>query len=228
MSTSYGFDLQLDLDQTQLPGFIAVEGPIGVGKTTLAKHLAHTFNHQTLLERADKNPFLERFYQEPHSAALPLQLHFLFERSKQLENLRQNDLFSPNRVADYLIDKDQLFAQVILDDDELRLYQKVYDMCVIDAPKPDLVIYLQASVQTLMERIHQRGISSEQHLSEAYLTTLNDAYTRFFLYFNRSPLLIINTEDLDLVSNPDDYQHLVNYLLQIKSGRHYYNPPPKI
>ena len=220
------FDLKLDLASLELPRYIAIEGPIGVGKTTLAKHLAKSFDYELLLENAQDNPFLERFYAEPKSAALPTQLHFLFERNKKIQTLRQGDMFQPARVADFLIDKDPLFASVTLDDDELRLYQQVYNQLTIDAPNPDLVIYLQAPNEVLQERINNRGVAAEKLISGDYLHRLNDAYMNFFHYYDRAPLLIVNAAELDLANNPDHYAQLVNYMLRIKSGRHYYNPTP--
>lgn len=221
-----GFDLHLDLQGITPPRYIAVEGPIGVGKTTLAKHLAHTFNYSTLLEQPVENPFLERFYTDPKANALSTQLFFLLQRAKQLQELRQTDMFEPVRVADFLIDKDQLFAQVILDDDELNIYQQVYNQLTINAPRPDLVIYLQAPVQVLHDRIRARGIKSELGISSDYLTVLNDAYTRFFHYYDDSPVLIVNAAALDLANNPGHYQQLVEHMLHTTSGRHYYNPTP--
>lgn len=220
------FGRKLDLDGRELPRFIAIEGPIGVGKTTLAKHLAKSLNYDLLLENAQDNPFLERFYNDPASAALPTQLHFLFERTKQIENLRQGDMFQPVRVADFLIDKDPLFASVTLDSDELRLYQQVYNQLTIDAPTPDLVIYLQAPNEVLQDRINTRGVTAERSISVDYLHRLNDAYMNFFHYYDRAPLLIVNAAELDLANNPDHYAQLVDYMLRIKSGRHYYNPTP--
>jgi deoxyadenosine/deoxycytidine kinase len=208
----------------KLPRFVAIEGAIGVGKTTLAKRLATTFNYETLLEEADKNPFLERFYKDRARHALQTQLFFLFQRAQQLQDLRQDDMFQPIRVADFLIDKDPLFAQVTLDDDELSIYQQVYEQLTIDAPKPDLVIYLQAPVDTLQRRIKQRGIAAERTIDNEYLETLNEAYTRFFHFYDESPLLIVNAHEIDWVNNEDCYEQLVDYMLTIKQGRHYYNP----
>ncbi|MEH6639111.1 MAG: deoxynucleoside kinase [Porticoccaceae bacterium] len=217
-------DINLDLDLDSLPRFIAVEGPIGVGKTTLAKRLAETFNYDTLLEEVEENPFLERFYQDRRSVALPTQLFFLFQRNKQIQALRQGDMFQPIQVADFLIDKDPLFASVTLDDDELRLYQTVYDQLTIDKPVPDLVIYLQAPTETLLKRVHKRGVSMEQGIDESYLAELNEAYTQFFHYYEEAPLLIVNTEEIDISNSAADYRQLVEYLLTVKTGRHYYNP----
>lgn len=222
------FDLQLDLNSVQLPRFVAVEGAIGVGKTTLAKHLAQTFNYDMLLEQPKENPFLERFYRDPKNSALPTQLFFLFQRAQQLKDLRQDDIFEPVRVSDFLMEKDQLFAQVTLDDDEYNLYKQVYDKLTIDSPKPDLVIYLQAPTDVLLSRIKARGEAAEQLINAEYLNKLNDAYMRFFHFYDEAPLLIVNATDLDLVSNEEHYRQLVDYLLNIKSGRHYYNPTPKL
>lgn len=220
------FDLHLDLQGKTIPRFIAVEGPIGVGKTTLACNLAKTFNCGTLLEQPGDNPFLERFYQDREASALANQLFFLLQRARQMQELPRDDLFAPGRVADFLIAKDPLFAQVTLDDDELAIYQQVYAQLTLDIPKPDLVIYLQAPVDILHTRIRQRGIKSEQAISADYLTAINDAYMRFFHYYDESPLLIVNATELDLAGNPDHYQQLVENLLKIGSGRHYYNPAP--
>lgn len=211
-----------------LPRFIAVEGAIGVGKTTLAHRLAETFNYQVLLERPQENPFLERFYQDPKRYALQTQLFFLFQRAEQLRDARQEDLFTDVKVSDFLIDKDKLFAEVTLDEDEYKLYQNVYQHMTFDAPTPDLVIYLQAPSNVLLQRIQHRGIASERDINGAYLDRLNDAYTRFFHFYDRSPLLIINATDIDIVNREEDYQQLVDYALDIRSGRHYFNPRPLV
>lgn len=217
-------DINLDLNIGTLPRFIAVEGPIGVGKTSLAKRLAETFNYDTLLEQTEDNPFLERFYKDRHAAALPTQLHFLLQRAQQLEELRQTDMFQPRRIADFLMDKDRLFAQATLDDDELRIYQTVYAQLTLNKPTPDLVIYLQAPAEILMSRINHRGVARERNIDLSYLRQLNEAYMQFFHYYEAAPLLIINAADIDPINNDEDYRSLVEYLLSIKSGRHYYNP----
>lgn len=221
-------ELNLDISSQSLPRYIAVEGCIGVGKTTLAKNIGRLFNYDMLLEQPEENPFLARFYQDPKSTALPTQLFFLFQRANQLQALRQDDIFEPVRVADFLIEKDQLFAQITLDDDELNIYQQVYDKLTINAPRPDLVIYLQAPLDVLSDRIRQRGLPIEQNISSDYLGALNEAYTRFFHYYDGAPLLIVNAKDLDLAHNRDHFKQLVEYILTIKSGRHYYNPTPAL
>jgi len=216
-----------DISNRDLPRYIAVEGPIGVGKTSLAKKLASTFGYDTLLEAAEENPFLERFYRNRREAALPTQLFFLFPRMRQIQALRQEDMFKPIRVADFLIEKDRLFARSNLDDDELHLYQTVYEQMTIDAPVPDLVIYLQAPVDVLLSRIKQRGIAEEQLIEEDYLRQLNDAYTQFFHYYDSAPLLIVNAATIDPINNEIDFNDLLQHILTIQPGRHYYNPPPR-
>jgi deoxyadenosine/deoxycytidine kinase len=216
--------IEIDLAGRKPPAYIAVEGPIGVGKTTLAKRLAASFNHQTLLEDAEQNPFLERFYRNRNQAALATQLFFLFQRSQKIHDLRQADIFEPVRVADFLIEKDPLFARINLDSDEFQLYERVYQQLTIDAPKPDLVIYLQASPDVLLGRIERRGIAAEKAIEQDYLERLNEVYSEFFLYYDDAPLLIVNASELDLANSEADYIHLVDYLLEIRSGRHYFNP----
>ena len=212
----------------QAPRFIAVEGPIGVGKTSLTRRLAETFNYELLLENAEENPFLDRFYQNPRQHALATQLFFLFQRAQQIEESRQSDLFEPVRVSDFLIDKDMLFAELNLEKDEYNLYHKVYQHLVIDAPKPDLVIYLQAPTEVLLQRIQKRGIPSEQMIESEYLNQLNRAYTEFFHYYSDSKLLIVNSAEIDLVANDEDYDQLVTYILSLPNGTHYFNPKPTL
>ncbi|MFT6791722.1 MAG: deoxyguanosine kinase [Cellvibrionaceae bacterium] len=209
---------------TKLPSYIAIEGVIGVGKTTLAERLAASLDYKVLLEDVDKNPFLERFYRDRKRYALSTQLFFLFQRAQQIQTLRQDDIFQPVKVSDFLIEKGPLFAQVTLDDDELSLYQQVYSQITIDAPKPDLVIYLQAPVDVLLGRIKQRGIFMEQSIDAEYLSALNDAYTRFFHFYESAPLLIVNVSEIDWINNDDAYEQLVKYMLTVQCGRHYFNP----
>ncbi|WP_127477963.1 deoxynucleoside kinase [Sulfurivermis fontis] len=220
--------LRLDAtaDQQSAPRFIVVEGPIGVGKTTLARRLAETFGSELMLEGADENPFLERFYQDPRSAALPTQLFFLFQRARQLQSWRQGDMFAPVRVADFLMQKDRLFAQLTLDDDELRLYEQAYEHLTLDAPLPDLVIYLQAPVEVLLERIARRSRSYERQLSADYLRRVAEAYTQFFYQYDQTPLLIVNAAEINLAQGDADYAQLLEQVRSMRSGRHYFNPLP--
>ena len=212
-----------------MPRYIAVEGPIGAGKTSLAKRLAESFNYEILLEKSDENPFLERFYQNPRQMALATQLFFLFQRARQMQELRQNDMFEPVRVADFLIEKDKLFARQNLDPDEFQLYENVYEHLTIDAPVPDLVIYLQAPVDVLMQRIQQRGISAEMLIEEQYLARLINAYTEFFHYYDKSTLLMVNCASLDFVNDEDDYQLLLKHIGTMRPGsRNYFNPRPSL
>jgi deoxyadenosine/deoxycytidine kinase len=211
----------MDLER---PAYIVVEGPIGVGKTSLARRLASTFESDLLLEDAGENPFLERFYEDPRSGALPAQLFFLFQRTRQLQAMRQGDMFQPVRVADFLMEKDRLFAEVTLDTEELKLYEQVYSHLVVDAPVPDLVIYLQAPEDVLLKRIARRGIACERRIDAGYLRRLSEAYARLFLYYEAAPLLIVNAAHIDLVDNEEDYQALVEQVLVTRSGRHYFNP----
>jgi deoxyadenosine/deoxycytidine kinase len=204
--------------------YIVVEGPIGAGKTSLAKRFAETFESDLLLEGAAENPFLKDFYEDPGYSALPTQLFFLFQRAQQMRQLRQTDLFSPVRIADFMFEKDRLFAQLTLNADELDLYDKVYQNLSLEIPVPDLVIYLQAPVEVLLERIAKRGISYEQAMSPAYLRRLAEAYTRFFHNYKDSALLIVNARHIDWVHNDEDYEMLVKEITGISHGRHFFNP----
>ncbi len=204
--------------------YIAIEGPIGVGKTSLAKRLASSLDAELLLEEAAANPFLERFYQDQRSAALPTQLFFLFQRVRQVEVLRQADIFSDTRIADFMLEKDRLFAGINLDRDELSLYDQVYSSLNVDVPTPDLVVYLQAPVDTLLFRIARRGIDYEQRIGRRYLEKLAESYARFFHDYDASPLLIVNAAAIDPVSNEMHYQMLLDEICRIRSGRHFFNP----
>jgi len=206
------------------PRYIVVEGPIGVGKTTLAKRLAQSFASELILEKAEDNPFLERFYRNRRNAALPAQLFFLFQRARQIEQIRQRDMFSPVRIADFLLQKDRLFAELNLDPYELGLYKQVADTLELDPPKPDLVVYLQAPAPVLMRRVALRGIPYEQLIDQEYLERLGEAYARFFYEFDESPLLIVNAASIDPVNRESDYQELLKTIVRVKHGRHFFNP----
>ena len=204
--------------------YIVVEGPIGVGKTSLAKRLAQSFGSDLLLEAAEDNPFLEKFYKNPKQGALPAQLFFLMQRAQQISELRQSDLFEPVRVADFLIDKDRLFAEMILDSDELSLYQQMYEHLTLDAPTPDLVVYLQAPVEVLQGRISKRGIRMEQRIGDDYLQRLSESYSGFFHAYDDAPLLVVNAAEMDFVGKESDYQQLLERIQTAGKGRQYYNP----
>jgi deoxyguanosine kinase len=204
--------------------FIVVEGPIGVGKTSLVRRLCVSLGAQGIFEQATQNPFLERFYKNPRAGALPTQLYFLLQRAQQLAPLKQADLFATVRVADYLLEKDRLFARVTLDDAEYALYEQLYARLDIQAPKPDLVVYLQAPVDVLLERIARRGVDYEQHIDRQYLEQLNQAYARFFHEYEAAPLLIVNAASIDPIANQHDYDELLAAVRRMNRGRLYYNP----
>jgi deoxyadenosine/deoxycytidine kinase len=204
--------------------YVVVEGPIGVGKTSLARRLCSSLSAQGIFEQAAQNPFLERFYRNPRAGALPTQLYFLLQRAQQLAALKQQDLFAPVRVADYLLEKDRLFARVTLDDAEYALYEQLYAKLDIQAPKPDLVVYLQAPVDVLLERIAKRGVDYEQYIERQYLERLNEAYARFFHEFEAAPLLIVNAASIDPIANQHDYDELLAAIKRMQRGRLYYNP----
>jgi deoxyguanosine kinase len=210
--------------QPASPRFIVVEGPIGVGKTSLARRLAESFDAELVLESSEDNPFLEAFYRSRRQNALPAQLFFLFQRTRQLEALNQADMFSPIRIADFHVFRDQLFADLNLDADERQLYQQIVDKLDFDVPTPDLVIYLQASVDALMARIAGRGIDYEHTMDRQYVEQVADAYARYFYDYDESPLLIVNASTIDPVRSDADYDALYQQIRSIKSGRHFFNP----
>lgn len=203
---------------------IVVEGPIGVGKTTLTHRLAKEFDFNVLLEQPTENPFLSRFYDNPDQYALQTQLYFLFQRVKQLRSLGQADMFSRGIISDFMLEKDPLFAELTLESDELSLYQEVYQALSPQVPVPDLVVYLQASKETLQRRISRRGIDYEQKIHPDYLLSLADAYSRFFLNYYNAPLLIVNAENLDFLDNEDHFHLLVQQIRKTGQGRQYFNP----
>ena len=208
------------------PSYLVVEGPIGVGKTSLVRRLAERLGSSPLLEAPEENPFLERFYREGRNAAFPTQLFFLFQRARQLESLRQGDLFRNRVVSDFMLEKDRLFAEVTLDRDELGLYDQVYRRLAMDAPAPDLVVYLQAPVETLITRVRRRDRPGERPVTGEYLRALSEAYTRFFAHYDRSPLLIINASVINPVDRESDFEMLVERILSHRSGRGFFNPSP--
>ena len=210
------------------PKFIAVEGPIGVGKTTLARRLADTFRRPLLLEPATGNPFLDRFYRDGRRYALPTQLFFLLHRADQVARLADDDLIGPLLIADFLIEKDRLFAEVTLDAHELTLYEQIYRTLDIRPPRPDLVIYLQAPVPVLLDRIRRRGIGYEQRIDPEYLTTLSDAYAEFFHFYDNAPLLIVNAAEIDFAHNERHYGALVTQIETMDSVRQYFNANPTL
>jgi deoxyadenosine/deoxycytidine kinase len=202
---------------------IVVEGVIGAGKTSLAKRLAASARAELLLEDPNANPFLERFYRDSARYALPTQLFFLFQRATQLRELAQRDLFEHQFVADFLLDKDPIFASLTLNDEELQLYRQIYASLAPQSPVPDLVILLEAKPDTLIERIARRGRPIEAAISEPYLIELAQAYTRFFYQYNAAPLLTVNTEHLNLVDDDADYQLLLERIEKMRGRREYFN-----
>lgn len=204
--------------------YVAIEGPIGVGKSSLAELLAKELGGRTLLEAVDDNPFLPRFYADIKKYAFQTQLFFLLSRYQQQKEMFQQDLFSSSVVADYLFAKDRIFAYLNLDENELCLYEQVYRLLDTRIPKPDLVIYLQASTGVLLERIGGRGIDYERQVKEDYLEKLVDAYNRYFFYYSDTPLLVVNTTDIDFVNNPADLASLVKEIRSIKGGAQHYIP----
>jgi deoxyguanosine kinase len=205
------------------PRYLVVEGPIGAGKTTLARRLAARLSADMLLEQPGENPFLSRFYQDMPRYALPTQLFFLFQRVRMLEPLTQLDLFARPAIGDFLLDKDPLFARLTLNEDELALYQKIYDALRPRTPVPDLVVYLQAQPAILAERVRKRAAAFERGISEEYLAMLSDSYSRFFHHYDAAPVLIVNSENLNFVQREADFELLVSRLGAMKSRREFFN-----
>jgi deoxyadenosine/deoxycytidine kinase len=203
--------------------YLVVEGPIGAGKTSLARRLAARLSTELMLEQPAENPFLERFYEDMPRYALPVQLFFLFQRARMLEPLAQPDMFGRPTIADFLLDKDPLFARLTLSADELALYEKIYAALRPRSPSPDLVIYLQAQPSTLIERVRRRGAGYERGIDEEYLAMLADAYSRFFYHYTQAPVLIVNSENLNFVERDADFELLVSRLRAMKSRREFFN-----
>ena len=203
--------------------YLVVEGPIGAGKTSLARRLAARLTADLVLEQPEENPFLARFYQDMARFALPTQLFFLFQRARMLEPLAQPDMFGRPVIGDFLLDKDPLFARITLSSDELALYQKIYDALRPRAPTPDLVVYLQAQPATLVERVRRRARGYERPVSEEYLALLAESYARFFYHYNASPVLIVNSDNLNFVERDSDFELLVSRLRAMRSRREFFN-----
>lgn len=204
--------------------YIVVEGPIGSGKTTLARKLADMFPVNLLLENAGANPFLPRFYQDAPRYALPTQLFFLFQRVEQIRELGQRDMFNLATIADFFLEKDQLFAQLNLDDEEYALYRQMYQHLHVQVPTPDLIIYLQSPVDTLYERVNQRGTNYEQEIAREYLARLSDAYSTFFHQYDAAPVLIVNNENLDITEKDAAIRMLLERIMQMRGRREFFNP----
>jgi deoxyadenosine/deoxycytidine kinase len=203
---------------------ISIEGPIGVGKTSLAQKLSDKLNAELILEQPDSNPFLKSFYSERKNSALPTQLFFLFQRAQQLESLNNFDMFSSLRISDFMVQKDKIFAELTLTDDEIGLYNKIHDSLQIKPPKPDLVIYLQAPPNVLLTRIANRGVEYEKNISLDYLDKLCKLYAEFFYHYDESPMLIVNASAIDPISREHHFDALLHEIEKIEYGRHFFNP----
>lgn len=203
--------------------YIVVEGPIGAGKTSLAKLLAQKMRADTLLEDPDANPFLPAFYRDMQRHALATQLFFLFQRINQVAELKQHSLFDKATVSDFLLDKDPLFARLTLDDTEYALYNQIFNHLKPQAATPDMVIYLQAPAELLVERVKRRGHKMEKGISEEYLRSLADSYTRYFHQYSASPLLIVNSARINFVDSPQDFELLFQQITNMRGGREYFN-----
>ena len=203
--------------------YLVVEGPIGAGKTSLARRLGPRLSAELLLEQPQENPFIARFYQDMARYALPAQLFFLFQRARMIEPLKQPDMFARPTVADFLLDKDLLFARVTLSGDEFALYQKIYEALRPQAPLPDLVVYLQAQPTVLAERVRRRAASFERGLSEEYLALLADSYARFFYHYSAAPVLTVNSENLNFVERDADFELLVSRIRGMRGRREFFS-----
>ena len=205
-------------------GYIAIEGPIGVGKTSLAQALGLRLGARIVLEDTDSNPFIARFYQDPEKYAFPVQLYFLLTRYNQQRQLAQQDLFAQATVSDYLLAKDRIFARLNLDPDELVLYEGVYRLLDGHLARPDLVVYLRAGVEVLAERLRKRNRTFERHISLEYLERVSSAYRDFFFYYEETPLLVVDSSEIDFVDDPSDLEDLLREIDRTQTGSHYYVP----
>ena len=210
------------------PNFIAIEGPIGVGKTTLAKRLAETFGKQVLLEPSFENPFLESFYANGSKFALPTQLYFLLNRARQLAEIPQPGILERQLVSDFLFEKDRLFAELTLNKEELKLYDEITLNLSLNIPKPNLVVYLQAPTSVLIGRIRDRGLLVERNIKETYLDGLSESYSKFFLYYDDAPVLTVNSTYSDFISNEEHYDNLVEQILSMRGSHQFFSPHPSL
>jgi deoxyguanosine kinase len=204
--------------------YIAVEGAIGVGKTSLVHILCRRFNAHQILEQPEDNPFLDKFYRDRPKFAFQTQIAFLFNRFQQQKEIMQLNLFNPVTISDYMFEKDRIFAYINLDEHELALYERIYSMLKDSVPKPDLVIYLEADLDILLNRIHHRNRKIDKNIDKSYLDQVNKAYNRFFFHYDRSPLVVVKTTDLDFVNKEEDLENLIYIINNAKKGTHYYSP----
>ncbi len=206
------------------PGYVVVEGPVGSGKAGLASRLAESFDGELILDNPRENPFLSRYFQNHRQAALPSQLFLLFQRARVLDHIRQSDLFCNVRVTDFLIDKDRLFAERVLDRSEFALYRQVYQTLDMNPPRPNLVIYLQAPPEVLLRRIASRGLETEKGIDLRYLERLCEAYANFFYQYDEAPLLIVNAAEFDPAQRDSDYREMLREIGRVRPGRQFFNP----
>ena len=213
-----------EMTEQKIPRYIAIEGPIGVGKSSLAKLLSQKFDSRLVREEVSNNPFMERFYENPKKYAFQTQLFFLLSRYRQQREMAQGDLFLEGVICDYIMAKDKIFALINLEDDEVMLYESIYKLLVPTLAKPDLVIYLQARSEVLLSRVRKRGVDYERNISMDYLKTLSDAYNEYFFHYNETPLLIVNTSEIDFVESSRDLEHLIREVKSVKRGVQHYIP----